>query len=85
MNRARKGAVVGTAVVLVCSIAAGCGSGGSGANTANTAKQGGAKPIDTSQAKGTIVWATPPITQTGLPETMVKAFEQSHPNIKVKL
>ncbi|WP_067930711.1 ABC transporter substrate-binding protein [Alicyclobacillus kakegawensis] len=85
MNRARKGAVVGTAVALVCSVAAGCGSAGGGSNTANAAQSGGAKPIDTAHAKGTIVWATPPITQTGLPETMVKAFEQSHPNIKVKL
>jgi multiple sugar transport system substrate-binding protein len=88
MANAKKGALLGAAVLALSGLVAGCGDAGSN-NTTDTSKSsggsGGQGAVDLSKAKGTIVWATPPITQTGLPEALVKAFEQSHPNIKVKL
>ncbi|MCL6598029.1 MAG: ABC transporter substrate-binding protein [Alicyclobacillus macrosporangiidus] len=65
---------------------AGCGTGQTTANTSgNSTNTNQAGSIDLSQASGTVVWAAPPITHTGLRKTLIDAFEKSHPNIHVQL
>ncbi|MCL6632771.1 MAG: ABC transporter substrate-binding protein [Alicyclobacillus herbarius] len=91
MKGKNKAMAAGVSALLACSVVAGCGTSSSPSNTANATNtanagaKGGSKPIDFSHAKGTIVWAAPPITHTGLRKTLIQKFEQEHPNIKVKL
>lgn len=97
MNNLKTGLALGSSLLMVGGVIAGCGTSnnttnaanGTGnatsstTNTATNTTSGGA--VNFSNASGTIVWAAPPITQTGLKKTLIAAFEKKYPNIKVTL
>ncbi len=84
---------VATIIVIggmsVLGAVSGCGLFGAGPSAQRKAavvKQSGKHHRPLKGGKGvTIDWAASPITQTGTRQTMVRAFERSHPNIRVKL
>ena len=81
--RNKKSLTVGAGVVAVGMFAVGCGAGPAPANNnaaTTNATQGGGAP-----ASASIVWAAPPITNTGLRKTLIAEFEKAYPNIKVTL
>jgi multiple sugar transport system substrate-binding protein len=93
-NSLRKSATLGVSILAMGGLLAGCGATNntstnstSGA-TQNATGNGGSTatgPVNYANAKGTIVWAAPPITHTGLRKTLIDKFESTHPNIKVTL
>ncbi|WAH38176.1 ABC transporter substrate-binding protein [Alicyclobacillus dauci] len=87
--------VMGT---TTAALVVGCGTstGNTSSNTSSTAATTNSalsnstsgstsSPVDYSHASGTIVWAAPPITHTGLRKALIAAFEKQYPNIKVTL
>ncbi len=69
-------------------VSAGCGLFGSGPaaqRRATAVKKPGAHRPPGGGKRVTIDWAASPITQTGTRRTMIRAFEASHPNLRVKL
>lgn len=86
-----KAAAIAGTVLMAGGLIAGCGTtapaGNQSGNTSNsTAGSGsGSGPVDFSKASGTVVWAAPPITHTGLRNAMITAFEKKYPNITIKL
>ncbi|QQE79436.1 ABC transporter substrate-binding protein [Alicyclobacillus sp. SO9] len=93
MNLKKKSFLTGAAVVTIGTLVAGCGTGGNnttssgsgGGNTTTNTTGGTVKTPDYSKASGTIVWAAPPITHTGLRAKLIKEFEAKYPNVKVTL
>lgn len=88
MKKFSKGAAYAVTLVMAGGLVAGCGTNNSAANTSssttsNTAATG--KTVNFSDASGTIVWAAPPITHSGLRQTLINAFEKKYPKIKVVL
>lgn len=82
MNKWKTGLALGGSLLMVGGVLAGCGT--SNNTTTNTTGTTGGT-TNYKDASGTIVWAAPPITHTGVRKTLIAAFEKQYPNIKVKL
>lgn len=90
MSKQRKGLVTGAAVLTIGALVVGCGTANNTASNGTSNGTGGTststnQPVDYSNASGTIVWAAPPITHTGLRKKLIASFEKAYPNIKVTL
>ncbi len=88
MKKLHKGATFAVAMLGLGSLVAGCGTN-TGSNQASapapTTTTSTSKTVNFSNASGTIVWAAPPITHTGLRNTLIAEFEKQYPKIKVVL
>ncbi len=82
-----KTVAIAGSVLMAGGLLAGCGTSSNttagGGNS--TGASGSSSPVNFSKASGTIIWAAPPITHTGLRADMIAAFEKKYPNIKVTL
>lgn len=88
MGKWKTGLALGGSLLMAGGVLAGCGTSNNTATTTNTASNtAGTSSSSTNykDAKGTIVWAAPPITHTGLRKTLIAGFEKAYPNIKVQL
>lgn len=90
MKKMHQGALVAVVMLGLGGLVAGCGTN-SGSNQASspapstTSSSTSTAPVQFANASGTIVWAAPPITHTGLRSTLIAAFEKKFPKIKVVL
>ncbi|QQE79674.1 ABC transporter substrate-binding protein [Alicyclobacillus sp. SO9] len=88
MTNKKRNMFVGMSVLSLVGLLAGCGTtGGNKTNSSASANSttSGSKTPDYAKATGTIVWAAPPITHTGVRKTLIKKFEAKYPNIKITL
>lgn len=85
MSTKKKALTVGLAVISIGAMAAGYGTTSSTSRALAATHRPSNKPVNYANASGTIVWAAPPVTGTGLRKTLIDAFEKAYPHIKVKL
>lgn len=83
MNKWKTGLALGGSLLMAGGMLAGCGTSNNTATNGTGNATGGT--TNYKNASGTIVWAAPPITHTGLRKALIAAFEKQYPNIKVTL
>ncbi|PWI57428.1 ABC transporter substrate-binding protein [Sulfoacidibacillus thermotolerans] len=85
MKKLQKSAAMAVAMLSVGGLIAGCGTNQATTPTPTTTSSSQTHTINFANASGTIVWAAPPITHTGLRNALIAAFEKKYPKIKVQL
>jgi multiple sugar transport system substrate-binding protein len=79
----KKHLALGSAVLTIGMLVAGCGSSGGSTNDTNATNNSSGSGQSVS---GTIVWAAPPITHDpDVRKVLIQEFEKAYPNIKVTL
>ncbi len=85
MSKWKTGLALGGSLLMVGGVLAGCGTSNNTTTTNITGNTTTGGTVNFQNASGTIVWAAPPITHTGLRKTLIAAFEKQYPKIKVIL
>ncbi|KPV45004.1 ABC transporter substrate-binding protein [Alicyclobacillus ferrooxydans] len=85
----RGGAILAT-LTVAGGLLAGCGTGTNNASNGTAGTNATTNSTNTAAGSGAggvvnIVWAAPPITHTGLRQTLISKFNAEHPNIHVTL